>query len=339
MDTKLHLKLYQQYSRKDVHDIFDPSSPFTTGSGTWGIHGIVKIPNRENDFVFFVTFGQSKLGHAFEEEITEDGVLTWQSQPKQKLNNKIIRQLINHNYTKNNIYFFLRTKKINKDTKRTELFTYLGNLAYINHDLEREKPVYFNWGIIEWNIPPEEILYRMDLKLKPNAWKEEEDTLVQTEKPNELQKHRGVKTRDFKARKFNFIEKNVMNHDLGLQGELLVLEYEKKQLNHYGYPKLASKVIHTSIEEGDGAGYDLISYKTDGSVKYLEIKTTTKGIETPFFMTAAEVEFSKKHKESYFLYRIYEYNPRTNSGKFFIIEGNLTRYVELQSIQFKAILK
>lgn len=77
------LTLYEQYSREEVYNIFDGVTPFSTGSGTWGIHGIVKIPKREKDFVFFVTFGQKQLGHEFDESITEDGILTWQSQPKQ----------------------------------------------------------------------------------------------------------------------------------------------------------------------------------------------------------------------------------------------------------------
>ncbi|BDH62875.1 hypothetical protein MTP04_30050 [Lysinibacillus sp. PLM2] len=128
MENNLKLELYKQYNRKDVHDIFDPFSNFSTGSGTWGIHGIVKIPNREGDYVFFVTFGQSKLGHAFDEEITEDGILTWQSQPRQTFEDLVIKNLINHDHLKNNIYLFLRTRKTNPQTKKTEPFTYLGNV-------------------------------------------------------------------------------------------------------------------------------------------------------------------------------------------------------------------
>ncbi|WP_447403034.1 hypothetical protein ACE1MS_23525 (plasmid) [Lysinibacillus sp. fkY74-1] len=68
------------------------ATSFTIGDGNWGLHGLVKIPKREQDYVFFVTFGQKQLGHNFDESITEDGILTWQSQPKQTLNNKFIKQ-------------------------------------------------------------------------------------------------------------------------------------------------------------------------------------------------------------------------------------------------------
>jgi hypothetical protein len=45
------LILYQDYTRKDVHDIFEPDSRFTPQSGKWGISGIVQIADREGDFV------------------------------------------------------------------------------------------------------------------------------------------------------------------------------------------------------------------------------------------------------------------------------------------------
>ena len=39
------------------------------------------------------------------------------------------------------------------------------------------------------------------------------------------------------------------------------------------------KVIHTSVEEGDGKGYDIVSIEDDGvTPRYIEVKTTTGGI-------------------------------------------------------------
>ena len=64
------LRLWDFYSRKDVHSIFSPDTNFTPQSGTWGLQGIIKIPGREGDFVFFVTFGKSQGEHVFDESIT-----------------------------------------------------------------------------------------------------------------------------------------------------------------------------------------------------------------------------------------------------------------------------
>lgn len=75
------LVLYEDYSRVDVHDVFDPHSPFTPQSGTWGILGLIELGERPGDFVFFVTFGQKQGYHEFDEGITTEGVFRWQSQP------------------------------------------------------------------------------------------------------------------------------------------------------------------------------------------------------------------------------------------------------------------
>jgi hypothetical protein len=40
------LILYDNYSRDEVHDIFDPKSTFNAQGGTWGHQGIVEVPDR-----------------------------------------------------------------------------------------------------------------------------------------------------------------------------------------------------------------------------------------------------------------------------------------------------
>ena len=117
------------------------------------------IPDRPGDFVFFVTLGQEQAGPVFDEGITEDGVLTWQSQPRQGLRHPQIWEFIEHDELKNSIYLFLRTRGGAK-------YTYLGELKYLSHDTERENPVYFQRQVLEWS-PPEEMLDRIGLVLRP----------------------------------------------------------------------------------------------------------------------------------------------------------------------------
>ena len=57
------LNRYADYSRESIHRLFSPDTEFRPQRGTCGIHGIVKIPRRPGDFVFFVIFGQSQTGH------------------------------------------------------------------------------------------------------------------------------------------------------------------------------------------------------------------------------------------------------------------------------------
>ena len=68
------------FDRKDIHSIFVPSEEFSSG-GYWRT-GIIPIPNIKNDFIFIVTYGQSQGEHKFDEGINENGIFSWQSQPK-----------------------------------------------------------------------------------------------------------------------------------------------------------------------------------------------------------------------------------------------------------------
>jgi hypothetical protein len=134
------LRLFEDYSRREVHDIFSPRSDFVSGAGLWGMSGIVE--HKPNDFILFVTFGSEQAEHIFDEGVTRDGVVSWQSQPSQALNDPRIRRLITHDHDHGNVRLFPRTTKAARDgTPRP--YTYLGRLAYVTHDAERERPVYF----------------------------------------------------------------------------------------------------------------------------------------------------------------------------------------------------
>jgi hypothetical protein len=99
-----------------------------------------------------VTFGRSQGEHTFDEGISSEGILRWQSQPQQGLTDRVIRELIAHNEDRNSVYLFLRTEARVRGVPRG--YTYLGPLKCIGHDNERERPVYFAWhcdiGGLHW---------------------------------------------------------------------------------------------------------------------------------------------------------------------------------------------
>lgn len=72
---------YEKYSRKDIHDVFSPDTNFTPQAGSWGLQGIIRVPGTQHDYIFLVTYGKKQSGHEFDENIDENGILTWQSQP------------------------------------------------------------------------------------------------------------------------------------------------------------------------------------------------------------------------------------------------------------------
>lgn len=328
------LNRWEKYSREDVHGIFSPHTVFTPQAGTWGLQGVVGIPDRSNDFVFFVTYGQSQSGYEFDEGITKDGVLTWQSQPKQGLEEKRIKQWINHDDLINNIYLFLRKNK-------GDGYTYVGRLAYITHDAEREKPVWFQFQIIDFNLPTEEswILSEGKTQEIPHS------STVITEPPKFVLRKRtkpasasniAVNTQQFLSVKSpNYAEKDAKNRKLGLLGEKLCLKAEEKRLNKIGRKDLAVKIVHVSDVVGDGAGYDILSFNDDGTPLLIEVKTTRGSEKTAFYLSANELAFSAANNTNFKLIRIYNFDENTMSGDYYELNGDLSNSVNLEPTTYR----
>lgn len=90
---------------------------------------------------------------------------------------------------------------------------------------------------------------------------------------------------------------------LGDRGEKIVLEMEQTRLKELGLPKLAAKVKKAKF---DYLGYDIESFETDGSPRYIEVKATRSKIGAAnFFLSANELE--KAHElRNYFIYMVYD---------------------------------
>lgn len=129
--SSLPLVVGQDYSRKQAHQILCSGSAFK--EGTWGRQDIVTI-EESDDCVFFVTDPAPRS--------LLEGVLNWQSQPQQKLAHPTIVRFTEHNPEESNIHLFLRTD-LDDD------YTYLGTLAYLDHNPEKEQPVHIRWSLTE----------------------------------------------------------------------------------------------------------------------------------------------------------------------------------------------
>ncbi len=103
------LRLYEDYTREEVNGIFEPETDFVPQAGRWGISGLIELKDRPGDYVFLVTFGKREGDHEFDEGVTTEGFLRWQSQPKQVLSDRHVRQLIAHDSDRNTLHLFLRT--------------------------------------------------------------------------------------------------------------------------------------------------------------------------------------------------------------------------------------
>ena len=120
--------------------------------------------------------------------------------------------------------------------------------------------------------------------------------------------------------KVNYLEREQSNSKLGKSGEELVLQFEKWRLISNGMERFAEQVRWVSQEDGDGAGFDILSKNTNGTDKYIEVKTTKLGKETPFFFSRNELLFSTKHSNDFHLFRLFNFE---NEAKMFIKNGSL----------------
>ena len=66
-------------------------------------------------------------------------------------------------------------------------------------------------------------------------------------------------------------------------------------------------------------------------IKYIEVKTTTGDINSSFNVTDNELEFSKLNAQNYYLYRIFDYDKVTNTGKFYFIQGDISNALVLRA--------
>ncbi len=136
-----------------------------------------------------------------------------------------------------------------------------------------------------------------------------------------------------KPLKRNYLEQEARNRSLGLAGEKLVLEFEEKRLWQAGRKDLASRIQHISDTQGDGLGFDVFSFETDGRDKLIEVKTTRFGEQTPFFASKNEVDVSVAREKEYHLYRLFNF---TKKPKLFILPGSLRASCILEPTQYRA---
>jgi hypothetical protein len=120
--------------------------------------------------------------------------------------------------------------------------------------------------------------------------------------------------------KINYLEKEQSNRKLGLSGEELVISFEKWKLIQLGKERFAEQIKWISKEEGDGAGFDILSKNLNGTDKYIEVKTTKLSKQTPFYFSRNELLFSMTHTNDYHLYRLFSFE---NNAKMFVKQGDL----------------
>ncbi len=113
----------------------------------------------------------------------------------------------------------------------------------------------------------------------------------------------------------------------------MVVDFERFRLEHAERRDLARKVRWVSEEDGDGAGYDILSFDPSGRERIIEVKTTRGVSTTPFFITGNERALSEERPKEFRIFRIYDYGAEP---KLFKLRPPLSDAVHLEPTTYRA---
>jgi hypothetical protein len=107
------------------------------------------------------------------------------------------------------------------------------------------------------------------------------------------------------VRKFDPVERDHRNRSLGKAGEAFVFDIERRQLVEKGRSDLARRVRWVADEDGDGAGFDVLSFDPAGGERLIEVKTTNGSALTPFFLTRNECALAAERPADWRIFRVH----------------------------------
>jgi|SRR6185312_8801292 len=140
-------------------------------------------------------------------------------------------------------------------------------------------------------------------------------------------------TTRFSPAKRDYLAQEARNRSLGRAGELLVLELEARRLHAAGKRMLSERVEHVAVTQGDGLGFDVLSFEEDGKERLIEVKTTAFGELTPFYVSRNELARSESDAASYHLYRLFDFRRR---ARLFELPGAIQASCALEPVSFLA---
>lgn len=129
------------------------------------------------------------------------------------------------------------------------------------------------------------------------------------------------------------------NARIGLQGEQLALQIERDRLEFLGIQHIDKKLLWRA-NESDSYGYDIESVDIINGKEdtiYIEVKTTSDRIDSPFYITKREKEFSKEASDKYRILRIFDVD--SIEPKYYYAEGYVEDNFILDPITYLATYK
>ncbi|NDW07543.1 DUF3883 domain-containing protein [Jiella pacifica] len=147
--------------------------------------------------------------------------------------------------------------------------------------------------------------------------------------PDELEQMTAI------ARKYDVAERDARNRALGRAGEERVLAHERASLLAAGRTDLAGSIRWVSHVDGDGAGYDILSFDIDGRDRLIEVKTTRGWERTPFHISRNELAVAEERSKNWRLVRVWNF---AREPKAFELRPPLEAHVSLMATSYQADL-
>lgn len=158
---------------------------------------------------------------------------------------------------------------------------------------------------------------------------------VPAPKPSKVREKAPEYAPHFSAFRRDYLACEARNRSLGRAGELFVLELESRRLHAEGKKALSERIEHVAASQGDGLGYDILSFESSGRERLIEVKTTAFGKLTPFYVSRNEIARSNADADKFHLYRLFAFREKP---KVFQLPGSIERHCELDPVTYLARL-
>lgn len=137
------------------------------------------------------------------------------------------------------------------------------------------------------------------------------------------------------VRKFDPVERDYRNRSLGKAGECFVVDLERRRLTEADRADLARKVRWVAAEDGDGAGYDVLSFDQGGRAQLIEVKTTNGSARTPFYLSRNERDVAEERPSEWRIYRVHLFAKEPHV---FVVAPPLEKALNLRAEIWRATL-
>lgn len=136
-------------------------------------------------------------------------------------------------------------------------------------------------------------------------------------------------------KRFDPAERDARARALGKAGEEFLFRSEQLHLSAIGRDDLSSRVRWVAEDDGDGAGYDILSFSREGEERWLEVKTTNGPVTTPFWISENERRVAEENPNVFRLARLFDFS---RSPAAYRLKPPLSNHVKLVATEFKATL-